>query len=138
MTIEDVTTEKIWTSAPGELPLQERPFGTIGHFPASQNRLRASYVGVQPGRPAPVTRHALSGELVYVVSGSAAAYVDGTVKTIEAGTTLYLPPGTAHGFKAYGEPATLLVVHVPSVPPAEDHEAVLPDFDGAAEDIGGA
>jgi quercetin dioxygenase-like cupin family protein len=138
MAIEDVTTEQVWTSEAGQLPVQERPFGTIGHFPANQARLRVSYVGVQPGRPAPVTRHALSGELVYVVSGSAAAYVDGAVTAVEAGTTLYLPPGTAHGFKASAEPATLLVVHVPSVPPAEDHEAVLPDFDGDAGDADGA
>ncbi|MGW6929783.1 cupin domain-containing protein [Lentzea sp. NPDC054927] len=129
MTIEDTVTEKIWTTEAGQLPVQERPFGTIGHFPASQARLRASYVEVQPGNPAPVTRHALSGELVYVVSGSASAYVDGEVKAVETGTTLYLPPGTAHGFKASGESAVLLVVHVPSVRPAEDHEAVLPDFD---------
>ncbi|WP_405940061.1 cupin domain-containing protein [Streptomyces sp. NBC_00726] len=129
VTAETVTTERIWATEAGRLPVQERPFGTIGHFPASQERMRVSYVGVQPGRPAPVTRHALSGELVYVVSGSAAAYIDGTVETVGAGATLYLPPGTSHGFKAYGEPATLLVVHVPSVPPAEDHEAVLPDFD---------
>ena len=105
-----------------------KPFGVIRHLPDYGPEIRVSEVQMRRGFPGPVNFHRKSTEFAYLVDGEAYGYIDGDVVRLQPHAGIFLPPGTPHGFKAVSETATLLVIHTPFVPPADDHTFILDDF----------
>jgi len=126
---ENSTVGKPWVTYPEGLQEEVWPYCTIRHFPPAGNRLRVSQVELQPGSPAPVIRHDRSTELTRIIEGEALVYLDGKTHIEKTDSTFFIPPGTAHGFKAIDGVCHLLVIHVPAVPPNEDHAVLSEDFD---------
>lgn len=124
-----MTETEAWITAPGTIDPQELGYCVIRHFPHCGDHFRASLVELPEGSGGPVILHRYSAELVYVVDGNVLAFVDGKVRQLAAGTTVFLPPNTAHGFKPSGGTARLFVVHSPAVSAQADHERVAEDFD---------
>src|ERR1700712_3554534 len=65
------------------------------------------------GYNAPMHRHTFDDETFIVLDGSIHAVVDGETYKATAGSTLYLPKGTLHGFVVESSRAHFLTVHTP-------------------------
>ncbi|GGF32809.1 cupin domain-containing protein [Subtercola lobariae] len=65
------------------------------------------------GYNAPMHRHTFDDETFIVLDGSIHAVVDGEIYKAAAGSTLYLPKGTSHGFVVESAKAHFLTVHTP-------------------------
>jgi quercetin dioxygenase-like cupin family protein len=81
----------------------------------TNDRICAATLDVLPGPGVLPHLHRREDELFYVLEGTLEFLIDGEPHTCPAGTTLCVPRGTFHGFRAVGdEPAKLLSVHTPA------------------------
>ena len=68
------------------------------------DRLAFNVVNIKPGNTVkPAHSHKNHEELVYILSGSGKAYIDGTVYAIEAGTAILFSQGSIHMLRNSGE-----------------------------------
>ncbi|MEO1995726.1 MAG: cupin domain-containing protein [Planctomycetaceae bacterium] len=77
-------------------------------------------VRVEPHCRTSTSYHAVAEEFYYVLSGTAAAVIDGSERPIQSGDFLRLPPGTRHAFVTRAEALELLDIHVPGCRPDRD------------------
>ena len=97
----DVATDR----SPSGLPLR--------HLVSAREGARTLYLGeqwLQPGDRVRRHTHPVE-ELLTFLDGSGEATLDGETVGIEAGISLFVPPGVIHGFRCIGdEPLRLLVL----------------------------
>lgn len=71
-------------------------------------------IGLQPGNFVPLHTHEVEDEVFYVLEGTVEFEVEDEKIIAEAGTTVYVPKGTFHGFRHVGDaPARLFDLHTP-------------------------
>lgn len=122
-------------SRPADGELEGWNYCSIFHHSFESTSFRAAEVHLVSGIPAPAIRHSISSEIVRIIDGKCLVYLDGKLSEEVQGTTVFVPCGVAHGFKAIGENCHLFVVHVPAVPPKTDHEIVLDDILPSSIDV---
>lgn len=64
--------------------------------------------------------HNVSDEIDFVIQGEANMMIDGEIHPIKPGDLIYIPPGTIHGFDAFG--AENLLVLVIFAPPLDEKD----------------
>jgi quercetin dioxygenase-like cupin family protein len=77
-------------------------------------RLAMGTQELRAGAGVPVHTHENADEIVFVHGGKGVVIVGGERKHIEAGTTVYVPPGVLHGFENPGESVQLFWVVSPA------------------------
>jgi len=81
----------------------------------TDERMCAALLDVTPGNGVPPHRHRREDEIFYVTSGALEFLVGGAWHVAPAGTTVFVPRGTFHGFRAMGNlPAQTLSIHTPA------------------------
>jgi quercetin dioxygenase-like cupin family protein len=79
----------------------------------SGGRLGATHFKAAKGEFAGLHRHTLEDELFLVAAGAVEVRADGEVSTLEAGGTVYLPRGSAHGYLVLEPDTEFFVVTTP-------------------------
>jgi quercetin dioxygenase-like cupin family protein len=81
----------------------------------TDQRMCAALLEVKPGPGVLAHLHRREDETFYVTAGTLQFLIDGERHAAPAGTTVYVPRGTFHGFHAVGgAPAQVLSIHTPS------------------------
>jgi quercetin dioxygenase-like cupin family protein len=81
----------------------------------TDDRMCAALLDVQPGPGVLPHLHRREDETFYVTDGALEFVIDGEHHAAPKGTTVYVPRGTFHGFRAVGDaPAKVLSIHTPA------------------------
>jgi quercetin dioxygenase-like cupin family protein len=68
-------------------------------------------VDIAPKESAPIHRHDLHVDSIFVISGKGEAYVNGRWEPIEAGDYIFVPKEEEHGIRNTGHGSLKLFVH---------------------------
>lgn len=97
------------------------PYRIESLIPPDQEAAVTAYrVRIEPHQRTAVSYHLVAEELYYVLSGNAAAVLDGKEYQLRAGDFLRLLPGVRHGFVTGAEPLVMLDIHTPGSRPDRD------------------
>ena len=124
-----MTEEKAWIALPNMIDLKSFEYCLIHHFPHCGAFFRSSLVQLQKGDSGPVIRHHRSAEIVHIIDGEVLCFLNNEVRQLTAGTVIFIPPKTTHGFKTHNGNARLFVIHSPAIPAQTDHVRIAEDFD---------
>jgi quercetin dioxygenase-like cupin family protein len=102
---------------------------TIATGDAFAARLALAELIVHHGNEPPLHRHHHEDLVVYVVDGALTFHIDGRSEHVTAGSCVFLPRGTEHGYTILSGRAHLLVILAPGG--AEGYLATLHDPDRA-------
>ena len=109
-------------TATGRAPGPAKPMPVLGQRVTlnlvgkhTNDRLCAATLDVLPGPGVLPHLHRREDELFYVLDGTLTFRIDGVAHACPAGSTVYVPRGTFHGFHAVGDrPARVLSIHTPA------------------------
>jgi quercetin dioxygenase-like cupin family protein len=100
--------ETIQGPAGGPLTVKVRGAQTGGALTAFENV-------IAPGDGPPLHSHAVEGESWHVLEGTLRFKLGEEIRSVPAGSFIYVPPGTPHCFQNVGDaPARLLVLFTPA------------------------
>jgi len=68
-------------------------------------------IDIAPNEGAPIHRHDLHVDSIFVISGTGETYVNGRWEPIEAGDYIFVPKGNEHGIRNTGDGTLKIFVH---------------------------
>lgn len=96
---QEAPKEKAFWGLASDAPSYEIAGGKAIAILSSQGH---TYMGILVGKPGlkvPVHTHAVSTEMLYILSGGGTMIIDGKRHAVTAGMVIRIPPGTPHGFE---------------------------------------